>query len=415
MVRWIFVRLGSMMIVGVLAGWLAAPALAGWTLSSTSTESVAYNQGITFDSRTVGQTARSFFFDGVSSTSNSALYRTDSGLSRTASNAAVIPPTKEGYNHAGDLSFDPSASRVLLPLECYYPNSSPSNTCGSGAFAVVDPVSLAFLYYVKLWTPQIQKAMWDEITPDGHWIFTSSGTHVLAYAGADVNQQRADNQRAGVWGGLGGTDLGAVLPTGNVTGGAFYVDPLSGATRLFLALDRGTYFQVVSYATGTNSGGSPVLLSSTPTIEITVTRSSANSESEGLAVTGALNGSYPLSGMLHWQMLPSIKLYSRILNYIPSAGGSAGSSGSSPPTPPTSGGSGGARGSSPHPAPCVVPKLKHHTLKSAKKLLVATHCRLGNVTAKHTSRSRRGKVIAQDPRSRTRLAARAPVAVVLGR
>ncbi len=218
-----------------------------------------------------------------------------------------------------------------------------------------------------------------------------------------------------MWGGLGGTDLGAVLPTGDVTGGAFYVDPLSGASRLFLALDRGTSFQVVSYATGTNSGGSPVLLSSTPTIEITVTQSSANSESEGLAVTGAVNGSYPLGGMLHWQMLPSIKLYSRILNYVPSAGGSAGSSGSSPPTRPTSGGSDGAQGSSPHPVQCVVPKLKHHTLKSAKKLLVAAHCRIGKVTAKHTSRSRRGKVIAQHPRSRTSLPARARVDVVLGR
>ncbi len=185
MARWVLIRLGSMVIVGVLAGWLAAPALAGWTLSSTSTASVAYNQGITFDSQTVGQTARSFFFDGVSSTSNSALYRTDSRLSRTASNTAVIPPTKEGYNHAGDPSFDPSESRVLVPLECYYPNSSPSNTCSSSAFGVVDPGTLAFLYYVKLWTPQIQKAMWDEITPDGQWIFTSSGTHLLAYKAAD--------------------------------------------------------------------------------------------------------------------------------------------------------------------------------------------------------------------------------------
>ena len=38
-----------MIVVGALAGWLAAPALAGWKLNSTTTASIAYNQGITFD------------------------------------------------------------------------------------------------------------------------------------------------------------------------------------------------------------------------------------------------------------------------------------------------------------------------------------------------------------------------------
>jgi hypothetical protein len=71
----------------------------------------------------------------------------------------------------------------------------------------------------------------------------------------------AENQLAGVWGGIGATDLGAVLPTGDVTGAAFYVDPVSGVARLFLALNRGTYFQVVSYDTGTAPDGSPALLS----------------------------------------------------------------------------------------------------------------------------------------------------------
>jgi hypothetical protein len=394
MARWIFGRLGPMLVVGAVAGWLASPALAEWKLGSTTTASIAYNQGITFD-----QALGNFFFVGVSSTSNSALYRTNARLSRTASNTAVIPPTKEGYNHAGDASLDPknvsitdtATPRVLLPLECYYPSSNPSNTCGSGAFGVVDPATLAFRYYVKLWTPQIQKAMWDEISPDGQWIFTSSGTHLLVYNAADINKQRADYQRAGVWGGLGGTDLGAVLPTGDVSGAGFYQG------RLFLSLNRGTSFQVVSYGIGTASGGSPMLLDATPTIEITITRSSANSEPEGLAVTAAFNGSYPLGGVLHWQMLPSVKLTSRVLNYIASSP----VSGSSP-------------GGVPVAAKCVVPKLTNRTLNMAKRLLLAAHCRLGKVSVVHTSGSRPGKVVGQKPKPRTRLPIRSRVAVILG-
>lgn len=395
MARWILGRLGPMLIVGAVAGWLPSPALAGWKLGSTTTASIAYNQGISFD-----QALGRFFFVGVSSTSNSALYRTNASLSRTASNAAVIPQTKEGYNHAGDLSFDPKnvsitdtgKPRALLPLECYYPSSNPSNTCGSGAFAVIDPATLAFLYYVKLWTLQIQKAMWDEISPDGRWIFTSSGTHLLVYNAADINKQRADYQRTGVWGGLGGTDLGSVLPTGDISGAAFYQG------RLFLSLNRGTSFQVVSYGIGTASGGAPMLLDATPTTELTIAKSSSNSEPEGLAVTGVFNGSYPLGGVLHWQMLPAIKLYSRILNYIP-----------------TSGASGSSRGGTPVAAKCVVPKLVNRTLKAAKRLLRANHCRLGKVSLVHASGWRRGKVIGQHPKPRTRLPSRSRVALTLGR
>lgn len=317
--RRMFARLGLLAVVGVLMGWQAAPAFASWSLTSTRTASVAYNEGVAFD-----PALGNFFFAGVDSPTNSGLYRTTAGLSLQAANTAVIPPTKQGYNHVGDLSFDatnvsstdPGKPRVLLPLECYYPNSG-GNTCGSGAIGVVDPGTLAFLYYVRLWTGQIQKAMWDEISPDGRWIWTSSGTHLLAYNAAEVNQTTADNQLAGVWGGISGKDLGAVLPTGSVTGGAFYTDPVSGVPRLLLSLDRGTYFQVVSYGVGTASDGSPILLSPTPSTELTVTQSSSNDEPEGLATTGFFNGSYPLGGVLHWQMLPSIKLYSRILNYTP--------------------------------------------------------------------------------------------------
>ena len=307
------VVLVSLTIVAI-AGWGAAPALAGWRSSTTTTASIAYNQGITFD-----QGLGNFFFDGVSSTTNSGLYRTDSTLAQTAANTAVIPATKEGYNHAGDLSLDVVGRRVLLPLECYYPASG-GNTCGIGAIGVADSVTLRFLYYVNLDTAQIQKAMWAEVSPDDHWIWTSSGTHLLVYPASDVNHSTADRQRAAMVGGITGKDLGAVLPTSGVTGATFYQDALTLVPRLLLALNRGTYSEVVSYDIGSAKDGSPTLLSATPRSEITAAQSASNNESEGLAATGAANALSPLGGVLYWQMLPMITLssiYSRILSYQP--------------------------------------------------------------------------------------------------
>jgi hypothetical protein len=166
-----------LVLIAVTFGWGAAAAMAGWRASSTTRASIAYNNGITFD-----QAGGDFLFDGPDSLANSGLHRTGSKLEPAAANPAVIPPTTEGYNHIGDLSFDPARDRVLLPLECYYPGSGTAgNTCGSGAIGVADPVTLPFLYYVNLSRSQIKKAMWAEISPDGHWIWTSSGTHLLAY------------------------------------------------------------------------------------------------------------------------------------------------------------------------------------------------------------------------------------------
>jgi hypothetical protein len=86
-------------IVAVAAVAAAAPALASWHQSSITKASIAYNQGVAFDPG-----RRQFFFDGVSSTTNSGLYRTTATLRQTVANPAVIPATREGYNHAGDLS-----------------------------------------------------------------------------------------------------------------------------------------------------------------------------------------------------------------------------------------------------------------------------------------------------------------------
>ena len=181
--------------------------MAGWRAATTRRTSIAYNQGITFN-----PARGNFFFDGVTSMTNSGLYRTDARLRQLAANTAVIPKTREGYNHAGDLSFDLIKRRILLPLECYYPNSG-GNTCGTGAIGVVDPVTLRFRYYVNLARSQIKKAMWDEIRLDGRWIWTSSGTHLLAYRATHITFAVARRQRTGKSSGIIGLDLGSVLPT----------------------------------------------------------------------------------------------------------------------------------------------------------------------------------------------------------
>jgi hypothetical protein len=287
-----------------------APAAAEWHSSGVRKASIAYNQGMAFD-----PAHGDLFFDGISSTTNSGLYRTDAKLTQTAANPALIPRTREGYNHAGDLTFDPVKRRILLPLECYYPLSG-SNTCRRGAIGVADPGTLRFLYYVNLDTAQIRKAMWVEISPDGRWLWTSSGTHLLVYRAADVNSAVAARQRGGKGAGIRGKDLGPVLPTGSVTGAAFDATGPARAPRLLLALNRGTHSEVISYPVSAG-GSSPKLLSRTPRTEVTVPRSSSVNESEGIAVTGPASrvGS---RAVLWWLTLPELtssSFYSRISSY----------------------------------------------------------------------------------------------------
>lgn len=304
--------LGVLVVAGGFAS-VAAPASARWRLAGERTTSIAYNQGIAFDGA-----RHEFFFDGVSSPSNSGVYRTDVHLRLRAANASAIPTTREGYNHAGDLSFDPMRRRLLLPLECYYPNRG-GNTCGVGAIGVVDPVTLRFRYYVNLASRQTRKAMWDEIEPDGRWIWTSSGDHLLAYPSAEITAATARRQRTGRQGGIVGIDLGSVLPSSAVTGATFYRTGRVGTAQLLLSLNFGDTFEVISIRICTSPDGRPTLLSH-PTTIITLMRSSLNHEPEGLATTNKERGRFPLGGLLHWQMLPTITpstLFSRTLTYSP--------------------------------------------------------------------------------------------------
>jgi hypothetical protein len=302
-------------VAAVSFTWNAARALARWHLVGVRSSSIAYNQGVAFDAM-----RREFFFDGVSSATNSGVYGTDAQLRQTVANTTVIPTTTEGYNHAGDLSFDASRGRILLPLECYYPTRG-GNTCGVGAIGVIDPTTLAFRYYVNLDPGEIKKAIWDEISPDGQWIWTSSGTHLLAYRAADVSAATARRQRARKMAGIIGLDLGSVLPTSAVTGATFYRHGRDRTARLLLSLNLGDRFEIVSIRTGTSRKGRPKLLSRRPTTILALARSSLNNEPEGLAASPRRREhDLPLGGLLHWQMLPAITastVFSRTLTYLP--------------------------------------------------------------------------------------------------
>jgi hypothetical protein len=288
-------------LVGALTTAAASTALAAdpgrWVETGRKTTSVSYWQGITFDAG-----ARSFYFDGV----NTGLYRTTDSLTRTGGVSNVIPPSvksAEGYNHLGDLSFDAAeGKRVLLPLECYYPGQpNGGNTCQTGSIAAADPGTLSWRYYVKLDPAYIKKAMWVEASPDGRWIWTSSGTNLLAYSAADVTPANAAPSGPR----LVPQRLTGVLPASGVSGAAFH------GGRLFLALNRGTYFEVVSYGIDT-SGVSPVLVDG-PRREIERTKSSSLYETEGLASASALNGE------LHWQIQPQSPFYGRIISFRPAS------------------------------------------------------------------------------------------------
>ena len=239
-----------------------------WQQTGQTTMPLYYYQGITSDP------ASNFFFDGI----YFGLYRTDSQLNETGRNDAVIPPTvtaAEGYNHIGDISWDAAeGGRILLPLECYYPPAG--NTCKTGSIGVADPGTLQWRYYVKVDPAEIQKVMWNEVSPDGQLIWTSSGDDLLAYRASDVSAANAAPSGPVI---KAVKRLKGVVPASGVTGASFYGD------RLLVAGQGTGPFQVwsIDLATGQR------------TLEI---EREIVGESEGLDVATALGG------VLHWQVQP---------------------------------------------------------------------------------------------------------------
>lgn len=184
-------------VLALAACALAAPAAHAadpgrWTLTGRSTVPLEYYQGIASD----GPVRPDLFFSGI----HVGLYRTNSELRETGRANNVIPPAvtvAERYNHIGDIAYDArEGGRVLLPMECYYPQaapgqSDPNNTCRTGAIAVVDPRTLQWRYYVKLDPAEIPKAMWVALSPDRQLLWTQSGNDLLAYRADDVRPSNA--------------------------------------------------------------------------------------------------------------------------------------------------------------------------------------------------------------------------------
>jgi hypothetical protein len=257
---------------------IASPAAARdpgrWVDTGFSRFLPSYNQGITVDP------SRNVYFDGTALRVN-GLFRTNTSLQQAAAVSPEIPAdvnAREGYNHIGDLSWDPGeGGRILLPLECFTPGgANGGNTCGTGGFAVADPVTLQWRYYVKLDPADIPKAMWVESSPDGKLLWTSSGKDLIAYSAADVN---AANAAAGGPLIKPVARLAGAVPSSGITGATFY----NG--RLFLAGTETGRFQIWSVDTATGKR------------RLEVERSYSG-EPEGLAVFTALGG------ILHAQILP---------------------------------------------------------------------------------------------------------------
>jgi hypothetical protein len=264
-----------------------------WLLTGASSVPVSYWQGLTSD-----PSDESVYFTGIFE----GLWRTTALLRETAGVANAIPPaveTAEGYNHIGDPTWNPGeGGRVLLPLECYDPVTG-DNTCGTGAFGVADPATLAFRYYVKLDPAEIAKAMWAETAPNGVRVWTSSGDDLLAYRSSDISE--ANGAPAGPLLQPVRRLKGAVPPTG-ITGAVFRGD------RLLVASEADGVYRV--WSVDPRSGERRLEL-----------KLRICGESEGLDLVPTLGGT------LHWLIAPfdpgcspTFGPTSALLHFVPARG-----------------------------------------------------------------------------------------------
>lgn len=273
MIRWV-------LAAGLLAFLLSAPAHAAdpgrWTETGLSTIPLNYYQGMASDP------GKRLFFDGI----YTGLYRTDPVLAETARNDEVIPPAvraRERYNHIGDIAWDArEGGRLILPLECYYPQSAPGtddagNPCRHGSFGVADPDTLQWRYYVKIDPAAMAKAMWVAVSPDGKLAWSGIGKDLFAFSMDDIKEANAAPDGPAI---KPVRVLRNARPPSGITGAAFY------RGRFYVAgQDAPEGFQVWSIDLETGAR----------TLEI---EKQIVGESEGLDVVQTLNGT------LHWMIQP---------------------------------------------------------------------------------------------------------------
>jgi len=257
-----------------LAALVAAPSAASakdpgrWLVTGATSVPNDYFQGLT-----TNPADTSVYFTGFFQ----GLWKTTPRLDRVAGVPVAIPPevaAAEGYNHIGDPTWAKGeGGRVILPLECYSPRLG--NTCGTGAFGVADPATLAFRYYVKLDPAEIPKAMWAEVSPDGKLIWTSSGNDLLAYRMSDVKAANAAPGRAPI---RAARRLKDAVPPSGITGAVFV------RGRLLLA-GEGERYQI--WSVNTKTGGRRLDFDT-----------EMCGEAEGLDTISTLGGE------LHWLLSP---------------------------------------------------------------------------------------------------------------
>jgi hypothetical protein len=268
------VRRAPLLLLVALAALVAAPSAASardpgrWIVTGATSVPNDYFQGLTSN-----PTDTSVYFTGFFQ----GLWKTSPFLSRVAGVPVAIPPAvaaSEGYNHIGDPTWaGGEGGRVILPLECYTPRLG--NTCGTGAFGVADPATLAFRYYVKLDPAEIPKAMWAETSPDGKLIWTSSGNDLLAYRASEVVAANASPAHAPI---RAARRLRNAVPPSGITGAVFV------RGRLLLA-GEGERYQI--WSVNTKTGGRRLEF-----------ETEMCGEAEGLDTISTLGG------RLHWLLSP---------------------------------------------------------------------------------------------------------------
>ena len=175
------------LLLAVIAALAAAPATASakdpgrWIVTGATSVPNDYFQGLT--SNPAGS---SVWFTGFFA----GPLEDHARLRRTAGAPVAVPPAVVAARRATTTSATPPGTGRGRPRAAPAGVLQPEpggNTCGTGAFGVADPETLAWRYYVKLDPAEIPKAMWAETSPDGKLIWTSSGDDLLAYRSSDVD------------------------------------------------------------------------------------------------------------------------------------------------------------------------------------------------------------------------------------